>query len=97
MNNERTELNNKIQSILYHHKTLTIKKAVDNIKKKISDVLKLFKDQLEDKNQRKINELEKRLKNEEPQKEINQSTILNIKQDGEVLERLEPSSVNQKG
>jgi hypothetical protein len=82
---------------LYHHKTLTIKKAVDNIKKKISDVLKLFKDQLEDKNQRKINELEKRLKNEEPQKEINQSTILNIKQDGEVLERLEPSSVNQKG
>ena len=38
-----------------------MKKSMDNIKKKISDVLKLFKESLEDKNNKRIKELERKI------------------------------------
>ena len=46
---------------MYHNKEFTLKKSIDNIKKKISEVLKLFKESLEDKSNKKIQELEKQL------------------------------------
>ena len=41
---------------------MSLKKALDHIKKKISDVLKLFKESLEEKNAKKVSELEKKVK-----------------------------------
>ena len=47
--------------MLYYHKELNLKKPLDGVKKKISDVLKLFKESLEEKSNKKIKELEKKL------------------------------------
>jgi hypothetical protein len=62
-----------------------LKKPLDGVKKKISDVLKLFKDSLEEKSNKKIMELEKKMQEGDliPQKYIE------TKEDN-VLEKLEP-------
>jgi hypothetical protein len=61
LNSKRNDINKQIQKLLYHNKEFTLKKSIDNIKKKISEVLKLFKESLEDKSNKKIQELEKQL------------------------------------
>lgn len=64
---------------------MNLKKPLDGVKKKISDVLKLFKDSLEEKSNKKIMELEKKMQEGDliPQKYIE------TKEDN-VLEKLEP-------
>ena len=61
LNSKRNEINKQIQRILYHNKDYTLKKSMDNIKKKISEVLKLFKESLEEKSSNKIKDLERKL------------------------------------
>jgi len=47
---------------LLANKDFCLKKAMDNIKKKISEVLTLFKESLEEKSGKKIKELESQVK-----------------------------------
>jgi len=58
LNSKRNDINKLIQKVLYQNKDSNLKKSMDSIKKKISDVLKLFKESLEDKSNKRIKELE---------------------------------------
>ena len=44
------------------NKELVLKKSLDHIKKQISEVLKLFKQSLEDKHAKKLGEMERKIK-----------------------------------
>ena len=57
----RSDINKQIQSILLSNKDLVLKKSLDHIKKQISEVLKLFKQSLEDKHAKKMAEMEKKV------------------------------------
>ena len=57
MNQKRNEINKQISKIISHDKN-GLKKHVDDVKKKISEVLKLFKESLEEKTAKRIKELE---------------------------------------
>ena len=61
LNSKRNDINKLIQKVLYQNKEFNLKKSMDNIKKKISDVLKLFKESLEDKSNKRIKELERKV------------------------------------
>ena len=61
LDKKRGQINKMIQKILYQHKNLNLKTSMDVIKKKISNVLQLFKESLEDKSSKKIQELENKL------------------------------------
>ena len=61
LNEKRNQINRQIQKLLFNNRHQSLKKAMDHVKKKISDVLKLFKDSLEEKNRKKVMELEKRV------------------------------------
>lgn len=63
LNDKRNQINRQIQKLLLNNRHQALKKAMDHVKKKISDVLKLFKDSLEEKNKRKVMELEKKVEN----------------------------------
>jgi hypothetical protein len=47
-----------IQKVLHQYKEYNLKKSMDCIKIKISDVLKLFKESLEEKSNKKLKDLE---------------------------------------
>jgi hypothetical protein len=64
LDKRRGHINKQIQKILYQHKDLNLKASMDVAKKKISNVLQLFKESIEDKSNKKIEELEEKLKDQ---------------------------------
>ena len=59
-----------IQKVLYQHKNLNLKNSMDVVKKKISNVLQLFKESLEDKSSKKFQELENKLSDQQNESNI---------------------------
>lgn len=70
LDKKRGQINKMIQKILYQHKNLNLKTSMDVIKKKISNVLQLFKESLEEKSNKKIQELENKLGEQQNQSNI---------------------------
>ena len=70
LDKKRGQINKMIQKILYQHKNLNLKISMDVIKKKISNVLQLFKESLEEKSSKKIQELESKLEDQQNQSNI---------------------------
>ena len=70
LDRKRGQINKMIQKILYQHKNLNLKTSMDVIKKKISNVLQLFKESLEEKSNKKIQELENKLGEQQNQSNI---------------------------
>ena len=61
------------------NKDVNLKKSMDTIKRRISEVLKLFKESLEEKSGKKIRELENRLEEVEATNQQNQSADIAAK------------------
>ena len=80
LNSKRNDINKLIQKVLYQNKDFNLKKSMDNIKKKISDVLKLFKESLEDKSNKRIKELERKVE-ELQRNENNQKAVVTKRMD----------------
>jgi hypothetical protein len=70
LDKKRGQINKLIQKILYINKDLNLKNSMDLAKKKISTVLQLFKESLEEKSNKKIKELEEKINDQQNQSNI---------------------------